>query len=571
MHIKTILSILIISFFAIQENGIAQPISANIEAMLSHLDSLLARKDEFIVMKNNKIEELREMKKKAVTEEEMYWLNKLFYEEYMVYDSDSALSYIHKNLKIASLLNNPKWIAQWKIEQAFIYTATGFLKEAHDVLQEIKADELPPTLRTDYYGQMMYLYSHYGQYTGDNSQQSESYYAKERAYRDSVYINTTDKHPLYLWYKGWQYYGTPEAGKIIELLKQALATSSFDTRKDAMNAYLLSLLCRESGSEEDYFRYLILSATADIRSANHDIASLEELGKILYEKGDIDRAYSYLNYCLGCVQLYKNRIRMISLSSVLDTIHKTYEERNRIQEAKLRLYLFLVSLLSFVLFIAVLFIRSQIKKIKESKQNLDEANRVLNVHVKELEEAQTQLADVNQQLQLLNDRLKETNVELTESNYVKEEYIGHIFNICSNYISKLDEYRKNINRKIKTGMMDEVKKMTDVPSFMPNELKEFYRNFDAIFLHIYPNFVSDFNTLLQPDKQIVLKEGELLNTELRIYALVRLGISDSVKIAEFLHCSPQTIYNSRLKTRGKSSIPKELFAETVKTLGKIKY
>ena len=180
------------------------------------------------------------------------------------------------------------------------------------------------------------------------------------------------------------------------------------------------------------------------------------------------------------------------------------------------------------------------------------------------------MADANRQLQLLNCQLQETNTELTESNYVKEEYIGYIFNICSNYISKLDEYRKNINRKVKTGMVDEVKKMTDVPSFISNELKEFYRNFDAIFLHIYPDFVSDFNSLLQPDKQIVLKEGELLNTELRIYALVRLGISDSVKIAEFLHCSPQTVYNSRLKTRSKSIIPKEQFAETVKALGKIK-
>lgn len=570
MHLKAILSITIICLITISRSGIAQPVSVNIETMLNHLDSLLDQKDKFIAMKVNKIEELRKMKKKAITEEEEFWLNKIFYDEYMVYDSDSALAYIYKNLEIASHLNNPKWIAQWKIEQAFIYTATGFLKEALDVLQEIKADELPPLLRTDYYGQMMYLYSHYGQYTGDNSQQSESYYAKERSYRDSVFIHTTDNHPLYLWYKGWQYYGTPEADKVIELLKQTLATSPFDTRRDAMNAYILSLLYRENGNEEEYLRYLILSATADIRSANHDIASLEELGKILYEKGDIDRAYSYLNYCLGCVQLYKNRIRMISLSSVLDTIHKTYEQRNKIQEAKLHQYLFLVSLLSLILLAAILIIRIQIRKVKESRKNLNEMNQVLNQHVIELEEAQKQLADANQQLQLLNSRLKETNTELTESNYVKEEYIGHIFNICSSYISKLDEYRKNINRKVKTGMVDEVKKMTDIPSFISNELKEFYRNFDAIFLHIYPDFVSDFNSLLQPDKQIVLKEGELLNTELRIYALVRLGISDSVKIAEFLHCSPQTVYNSRLKTRSKSIIPKEQFAETVKALGKIK-
>ena len=276
-------------------------------------------------------------------------------------------------------------------------------------------------------------------------------------------------------------------------MKEELASASFDSRKDAMNAYILAIMYRDEGNEDEYFRYLILSAMADIRSANHDIASLEELGKTLYERGYIDQAYSYLNY----------------------------------------------------------------------------ANQTLNKHVGELEKAHMQLAEVNSQLQSLNEQLLDTNSKLTESNYVKEEYIGYVFNICSSYISKLDEYRKNINRKIRTGMVDEVKKMTDSSTLAANELKEFYSNFDAIFLHIYPDFVSDFNALLQPDKQIIPKEGELLNTELRIYALVRLGISDSVKIAEFLHCSPQTVYNNRLKTRSKAIVPKEHFADIVKSLGKI--
>lgn len=308
---------------------------------------------------------------------------------------------------------------------------------------------------------------------------------------------------------------------------------------------------------------------ADIRSANHDIASLEELGKILYEKGEIDRGYSYLNYCLSCAQLYKNRIRMIGISSALDAIHKTYEQRNKKQEADLRRYLLIVSMLSLVLLAAIFFIALQMKRLKDSRKKLNVANQALNNHVDELELAHVQLAEANNQLQSLNGQLLEANNKLTESNYVKEEYIGYVFNICSSYISKLDEYRKNINRKIKAGMVEEVKKMTDASSLASNELKEFYANFDAIFLHIYPDFVSDFNALLQPDKQIIPKEGELLNTELRIYALVRLGISDSVKIAEFLHCSAQTVYNNRLKTRSKAIVPRENFAEIVKSLGKI--
>lgn len=567
MYTRVILFLLTLVCFSGNISG--QDLSAGTEQLLGKLDSLLAEKETFVAAKEKRIEELRKMELKVRTDEEQYWMNKLIYEEYMVYDSDSALSYVHKNLNIARHLNNSQWFAQWKIEQSFILSATGFLKEALDALNEIKADDLSNYAKTDYYGQMMYLYSHYGQYTGGNSEQSINYYAKEKVYRDSTFSNIPDNHPYALWYKGWKYNGTQQVNEAKEQLIQALSVSSFDTRKDAMYAYVLAIIFRDEGNDEEFFHYLILSSMADIRSANRDIASLEELGIILYERGYTDRAYSYLNHCLGCAQLYKNRIRMISISSALDAIHRTYEQINKQQEADLRRYLFIVSTLLLILLAAVFLIGLQMKRLKESRRKLNKANQALNKHVDELEHAHSQLAEVNSKLQSLNDQLLDANNKLTESNYVKEEYIGYVFNICSSYISKLDEYRKNINRKIKTGMIDEVKKLTDSSSLATNELKEFYRNFDAIFLHIYPDFVSDFNALLQPDKQIIPKEGELLNTELRIYALVRLGISDSVKIAEFLHCSAQTVYNNRLKTRGKAIVPKEHFAEIVKSLGKI--
>lgn len=567
MYIRIILFITTLSIFSGYATG--QIISDNIERMLQGLDSLVVEKEVFVIAKEKRIEGLRNMEKKVQTEEEQYWMNKLFYEEYMVYDSDSALSYIHKNLDIAQRLNNPQWVAQWKIEQSFISSATGFLKEGLDLLNEIKVENLSSYAKTDYYGQMMYLYSHYGQYSGENSSQTALYNIQEKSYRDSVYFHIPGDHPLYLWYRGWQSKGTAQAAEIRDQLSHVLATSKFNSRPDAMNSYILAQLYKEENKEEEFLRYLILSSMADIRSANHDIASLEELGKILYEKGEIDRGYSYLNYCLSCAQLYKNRIRMIGISSALDAIHKTYEQRNKKQEADLRRYLLIVSMLSLVLLAAIFFIALQMKRLKDSRKKLNVANQALNNHVDELELAHVQLAEANNQLQSLNGQLLEANNKLTESNYVKEEYIGYVFNICSSYISKLDEYRKNINRKIKTGMVEEIKKMTDASSLASNELKEFYANFDAIFLHIYPDFVSDFNALLQPDKQIIPREGELLNTELRIYALVRLGISDSVKIAEFLHCSAQTVYNNRLKTRSKAIVPRENFAEIVKSLGKI--
>lgn len=307
---------------------------------------------------------------------------------------------------------------------------------------------------------------------------------------------------------------------------------------------------------------------ADVASCNKDIASLEELGRYMFDLGDIDRAYAYINYCLQNALFYKNRVRIMSLSKVIERIYVVYQERARQQENRLQLFLCLVSILSAVLLCAIVCIVRQLKVQKQSHVQLDEMNRRLNRHVDDLSETHDRLKQANDRLNSLNAQLKDVNLQLRESNDVKEEYIGYVFSICSNYISKLDEYRKNINRKIKANRIDEAKALTDTPAMAQNELKEFYQNFDAIFLHVYPGFVNDFNALLRPEERIVLKEGEQLNTELRIYALVRLGINDSVKIAEFLHCSPQTVYNNRLKTRNKSDIPKGEFAAAVRALGR---
>ena len=244
MYIRVILYLL--PFLILSGNISGQTISAETEKMLASLDSLLAKNETFVIAKEKRIEDLRKMEQKVATEEEQYWMNKLFYEEYMVYDSDSAFSYIHKNLEIAQRLNNPQWVAQWKIEQSFILTATGFLKEGLDALNEINPENLSPYYRTDYYGQMMYLYSHYGQYSGENTAQSTFYYAKEQTYRDSIFASIPDNHPYGLWYKGWQYNKTPQAAEVKEQLKEELASASFDSRKDAMNAYILAIMYRDA-------------------------------------------------------------------------------------------------------------------------------------------------------------------------------------------------------------------------------------------------------------------------------------------------------------------------------------
>ena len=547
--------------------------SRELEEIFSKLDEMILRREEYRGMKEERIRMLQKQFNNQVSIEESFYVNKLFYEEFYVYNADSAMAYADKNLDIALQLKRKDWEYVWKINKSFLLSATGLLKEAEDELKSVPVKELSGDVLTDYYGQMVYLWSHFGQYTGSQSEDVQrSYLDKERMYRDSVYSVVKPSHPLYLWYKGcyFQYQGEDEMRKVIPELTQVLDSASLETRYDAMNAYILGSIYRDLGDMDNYMKYLAYSSMADITSCNKDIASLEELGTYLFSLGDIDRAYSYINYCLQNALFYNNRVRIMGISGIIDQINGVYQEHMRQQGERVRSYLVIVSVLSVVLLLSIIYIYYKLRQLATSRSKLREMNGELNRHVYDLSEAQKQLKEVNDKLQSLNVELKDVNAQLRESNYVKEEYIGYVFSICSNYINKLDEYRKNINRKIKTNQIDEVKAMTDRPTMAQKELKEFYKNFDAIFLHVYPSFVSDFNELLLPEERIVLKEGELLNTELRIYALVRLGINDSVKIAEFLHCSPQTVYNNRLKVRNKAIVPKEQFAETVRLLGKMK-
>ena len=547
--------------------------SRELEEIFSKLDEMILRREEYQEMKEERIRMLQKQFNNQVSIEESFYVNKLFYEEFYVYNADSAMAYADKNLDIALQLKRKDWEYVWKINKSFLLSATGLLKEAEDELKSVPVKELSGDVLTDYYGQMVYLWSHFGQYTGSQSENVQrSYLDKERMYRDSVYSVVKPSHPLYLWYKGcyFQYQGEDEMRKVIPELTQVLDSASLETRYDAMNAYILGSIYRDLGDMDNYMKYLAYSSMADITSCNKDIASLEELGTFLFSLGDIDRAYSYINYCLQNALFYNNRVRIMGISGIIDQINGVFQEHMRQQGERVRSYLVIVSVLSVVLLLSIIYIYYKLRQLATSRSKLREMNGELNRHVYDLSEAQKQLKEVNDKLQALNVELKDVNSQLRESNYVKEEYIGYVFSICSNYINKLDEYRKNINRKIKTNQIDEVKAMTDRPTMAQKELKEFYKNFDAIFLHVYPSFVSDFNELLLPEERIVLKEGELLNTELRIYALVRLGINDSVKIAEFLHCSPQTVYNNRLKVRNKAIVPKEQFAETVRLLGKMK-
>lgn len=538
--------------------------------LLHSLDSLLEQQDLFVRVKEERIKQLKMQYSRVKDVKELYAMNRMVYLEYRVYDADSALHYINKNIQLAQQTNNRTWEVVSLLEQSFVLTSSGLLTEALKAVSDIQPEELPQNLRSEYFGRLCTLYSRLRDYSSENSQLSEHYNNLQKAFRDLVYLTATPDELRYWNCRAWLYLGTPEIEPVKQAFEENKQTLSNDSRKYSIATYNLSAIYRSENNESKYLENLILSAMADIRSVNGDIGSLQEIAEYLFKHGEIDRAYNYILYCSQKAMLFHNRVRIVKMSHLQNQVYKAYQEQSRTQQKRLQASLIAVSFLFLVLIGAFLFIRKQMRRLKEANLKLDSTNQKLSVNMDALSTAHQRLEEVNMQLKDLNTQLQEVNDQLRESNYVKEEYIGYVFNICSTYISKLEEFRKNINRKLKVGQIEDVKAMTDSSTTASNELKEFYQNFDTIFLHLYPNFVGDFNALLLPEERIELKEGELLNTELRIHALIRLGITDSVKIADFLHCSAQTVYNNRLRTRNKSIIPKEDFINAVKKLGKYK-
>ena len=256
------------------------------------------------------------------------------------------------------------------------------------------------------------------------------------------------------------------------------------------------------------------------------------------------------------------RLRTFEVSKIFPIIDSAYQEKTLKQREELKHFLLLISILSVFLIIALVFVYRQMKKVARIRRKLHQSNL-------KLSDVNSNLKETNDKLKAVNLQFSALNVELSEANQIKEAYIGHFLDLCSTYINKLQKFQNNLNRKVMENKQEDLYKMLRSNEMVENELKELYDNFDHIFLHLYPNFIEEFNALLQEEEKFVLKANELLNVELRIFALIRLGITDSSKIADFLHYSTNTIYSYRTRVRNKAAVPRQEFENLVMKIGSI--
>lgn len=552
-----------------QNREIPARLTPEIRKMLADVDSLLLKFPEIIKEKEGRIDSYLRKLDATGNMEQRYWLQSSLYDEYSAYDSDLAMKYADEALATAQSLGRSDLESEMKLNKVYLLSATGFLEKAAAVIDSIDPASLSPELALKYCDRMLFLSTHQDLYMG-----VEYEMGMYSQMADSIlHVMTKDlkrEDSGYYWLTGWSSLNNrKKASEAIPLLKKTVESSDNCTRDFAMMSWVLAKLYELTGDRQNYLKFLLVSAMADIRACNKEIASLEEAAKILYQLDDLDHANQYVNFCIACANEYKSRVRTGNLARLQKDILQGIQERSERQIRINHIYLVLLIVIIVIINASIFYIMRQNRLLKQSRATLNEANSELNEKVQELSGIRVQLNEANEKLHEMYQKARASARELAEVNEDKERHIADMFAICSNYINKMDEFRPNIHRLLVDKKFDKVIDIVKSPELSYDEIRELYETFDEIFLKIYPHFVDDFNTLLRPEEHIKLRNPKKLTTELRIYALVRLGLNDSVKIAKFLHCSVQTVYNTRQRTRNKAAAGREHFAEAVAKLGKI--
>ncbi|MCV9933101.1 DUF6377 domain-containing protein [Flavobacterium sp. LS1R47] len=520
------------------------------DSVFVKLNLALKNKQKYVELKEEQIANFKKIKSTDLSDYQEYNYNKSLYKEYQKFNSDSAILYVRKNLKIANKLHNKDLEETAQLQLANLYSSSGRYRESEEILKSINKKLLSPQLLPDYYEGYSAFFSHYS-----TNSYNPIYVKQVIKYRDSL---LTVLNPQSLKYKINLAEKNISEGKIDSTEKdliQLLKETKDNNPQYAMIAYLLGNINKKKENLELKKIYFAISATADLKNSIKDNASIQELALVYYQLGDVDTAYRLTKSAIEDAIFCNVQFRTLQMSEVYSIINTAYLDKEAKSKSQLQLYLILISVLSGFLVLAVIYVYKQMKRVSRIKEELFKTSE--------------ELVKLNADISKTNNQLKERNAQLSESNHIKEEYIAHFFSLCSTYINKLETYRITLNKKATAKQFDELYKILKSTTLVDNELEELYKNFDTIFLNLYPTFVKDFNSLLISEEQIVLKQGELLNTELRIFALIRLGINDSVKIAAFLRYSLSTIYNYRTRARNKAAVSRNEFEEMVIKIGLI--
>lgn len=472
---------------------------------LRRLDKALEERNDFINARQNHIDSMT-VRLSLVPHAQR---QKLLMEIGLAYTSfvnDSAIAYFTRGENEAI---SPDEALAFRLHKISNLPLSGLFDTAIQNYESIDPDSVPDTLKEMYYEHGRRMYSYVASFHSAYTPLFKQYNAKaldRQQHLLEVLEPDSEAHKFNL---GEYRFLTGEDSEARAYLSDVLFSKGSSGKYNARAAHHLSKLALKDSESDAYDYFLALSAIDDVKSATLEVIALQELGADMYRRGDIDRAHAYLSTALENAVKCGATLRMIESSRSLPIIEQAHSDQLRSRNHTMMWVLGVIVVLMLGLVTMIVLLYRQYIRMKSLHEGLRQANRT------------------------------------------KEVYISQFLNLCSIYMDKLNQFCKIANRKISTGKVDDLYRMTKSGRFVDEQSREFYEVFDNAFLHLYPDFVSEVNKLLRDDSKIVLKEGELLNTELRILAFTRLGIEDSTRIAQVLNYSLNTIYayRNRLKAR----------------------
>lgn len=549
---KKILSLIYILCFSALTSSFAQ--NKNIKDLYEQLDQAIEQSQYYINQKESRITKIKKQSRQGHTPQQLLTAYYKLYEEYKAYQSDSSIYYIHQAIDLAKRNNMKSDITKLRSLLALQYSTSGAFTEALHVLQSIDKKTLNNSNKKDYYMAFYHVYGELG-FTNINidTDLSQEFYSKQDYYRDTLFSILSPNSEDYLMRKEVLLTSQNKLKEALKINDIRLSKCKKGSHEYGIVAYYRYLIYR-SLKDEDMVKYWLLqSAICDVKCAINDQASLWILAEILSKEKDVERSYKYINFSWNANKRFCTRIRSWQISSVLGTIDHNYLAELKKANHRLIFAIICVSLLVSALALLTFYVNKQKSYLSNARNELKKTN--------------TQLEELNNKLSSTNGMLKASNDKLNESNGVKEEYIGQFLGACSHYIDKLDKMRLNVNKMVKNKQYNELYSMTKSSEVKEQELEELYANFDKVFLNLFPNFVEDLNGLLKEECQIHLSSPNKLSAIVRVFALIRLGIDDSTKIAEFLHYAVNTIYNYRAKLRNGALNDRNEFEKKVRELG----
>ena len=512
--------------------------------LYKQLDAALAQRAHYVELKEKSLNEIKQGAKYVTSNEDKLKLYEQLANEYKAYEYDSAMTYVNKGLILAQKSNNIFFNKRIQLSQTRLLITRGFYAEAKEILQKIEPKEEPRDYQFLYYYTMYGLYNNWSTYC-ENNEFSKNYDLKKVEYLKKAIELSPKKDAFYYYLMGELYYFSnhPNNNKTIQYYKKALSMEKTNSRLHAMTAFALSEIYQKANNLELMEHYLLVAAISDVTSATKENVALQDIALFIYKHKtrSLNKAQEYINLSLEDAYTYKSRLRRIEISSKLQLITNAYTDDIKTTNRLLNIALLVIILLLLGVGISSLFIRKKNRLLKQKKDEITATSAKMEI--------------LNGQLHLINDELKDTNQK-------RERLVKVYIDLCYKNIERNSKLRTLAVRKIKANQSKELLSLLSSSTNTEKENKEFLTEFDKAFLSLYPTFVNELNQQLTESAHIQLKENGEMPPILRVCALLRLGITESSKIAGILSYSPQTVYNYRSILKN-NAIDKEHFEENV--------